>query len=90
MGERGLRVALIGATGAVGGEILQVLHERSFPVAELLAYASEDSAGERVDFQEDEVVVPIGEVDPAVHVGSVRHRTRSNLRVSVRSPERSR
>ena len=45
------RVALIGATGAVGAEILQVLDERRFPLRELLAYASAGSEGEELEFR---------------------------------------
>jgi len=45
------RVALLGATGAVGAEILQVLDERRFPLRELLAYASSDSEGEELEFR---------------------------------------
>lgn len=39
-------VAVVGATGAVGKEIVQVLEERGFPVANLRLFASERSAGE--------------------------------------------
>src|ERR1700736_1960700 len=39
-----MRVAIIGATGVVGGTILRVLEERSVPVDALLAYASRDRA----------------------------------------------
>ncbi len=49
MGERGFRIAVLGATGAVGSEIIDVLEERSFPVAELRAYAS--AGGSEIDFQ---------------------------------------
>jgi len=41
------RVAVVGATGAVGTEMISVLHRREFPVADLLLFASERSA-ERV------------------------------------------
>jgi len=40
-----LRVAIVGATGAVGEELLHILEERRFPVGELLPMASERSAG---------------------------------------------
>jgi aspartate-semialdehyde dehydrogenase len=45
------RLALLGATGAVGAEILQVLEERRVPVRELRAYASPDSEGEELEFR---------------------------------------
>jgi aspartate-semialdehyde dehydrogenase len=47
---RDRRVAVIGATGLVGREILNVLQERQFPVGELLPMASERSAGTKVEF----------------------------------------
>ena len=45
-----MRVAVVGATGAVGREMLRILEERSFPVDELIPLASERSAGSRVRF----------------------------------------
>jgi len=50
-GQRGLRVALIGATGAVGSEILEVLGERRIPITELLPFASFDSEGGEIEFR---------------------------------------
>ncbi|MDK7224063.1 aspartate-semialdehyde dehydrogenase, partial [Proteus mirabilis] len=44
MGE-GWNIALVGATGAVGEAILELLQERDFPIGELTAIASEDSIG---------------------------------------------
>ncbi len=55
-------VAVLGATGAVGQEMLSVLEERSFPVGELRLLASPRSAGKKVMFRGSEVeVVPLGE-----------------------------
>ena len=45
-----LRVAVVGATGLVGHEILELLTEREFPISELHLFASERSAGEEVEF----------------------------------------
>ena len=42
-------VAVAGATGAVGREMIEILGERNFPVSELVPLASERSAGERVE-----------------------------------------
>jgi aspartate-semialdehyde dehydrogenase len=39
------RVAVVGATGVVGTTMLRLLHERSFPASEIVAFASERSAG---------------------------------------------
>jgi aspartate-semialdehyde dehydrogenase len=45
-----MRVAVVGATGAVGTRMLQVLHERSFPADSVRALASERSAGRDLPF----------------------------------------
>ena len=50
-------VAVVGATGLVGGEMLRVLEERRFPMRELKALASPRSAGKRVSCGDREVVV---------------------------------
>jgi aspartate-semialdehyde dehydrogenase len=52
----GYRVAVVGATGNVGREMLQTLSERNFPVDEVVALASQRSAGGDVSFGEDEVL----------------------------------
>ncbi|MCW5770228.1 MAG: aspartate-semialdehyde dehydrogenase [Rhodospirillaceae bacterium] len=46
----GYRVAVAGATGAVGREMLSILAERQFPADEVIPLASERSAGKTVDF----------------------------------------
>jgi len=46
-----MKVAVVGATGLVGGEILKVLEERNFPVTELIPVASERSVGKTVEFK---------------------------------------
>jgi aspartate-semialdehyde dehydrogenase len=48
------RVAVIGATGAVGQELLRVLAERQTPVGELRLFASEESEGIALDFADSE------------------------------------
>ncbi len=50
MAGDGYRVGVLGATGAVGSTILGVLAERDFPAREVVAFASERSAGREVDF----------------------------------------
>ncbi len=45
-----MRVAVVGATGLVGGVMLKVLAERSFPITELIPVASERSVGKKVSF----------------------------------------
>jgi aspartate-semialdehyde dehydrogenase len=49
-----MKVAVVGATGAVGREMARVLEERSFPVDRYLPLASERSAGRRVSFRGEE------------------------------------
>ena len=44
------RVAIVGATGAVGQEFLAVLAQRQFPIGELRLLASARSAGSKIDF----------------------------------------
>ncbi|WP_334128400.1 aspartate-semialdehyde dehydrogenase [Sneathiella sp.] len=46
----GYRVAVVGATGNVGREMLNILHERQFPVTEVIALASKRSVGREVAF----------------------------------------
>ena len=50
-------VAVAGATGAVGREMVEILEERNFPVGELVPLASERSEGERINFGGRSVVV---------------------------------
>ncbi len=50
----GYKIAVVGATGAVGREILTTLSEREFPADDVVALASERSAGTRVSFGEDD------------------------------------
>jgi aspartate-semialdehyde dehydrogenase len=52
----GYRVAVVGATGNVGREMLATLAQREFPVDEVAAVASSRSAGAEVSFGEDEVL----------------------------------
>jgi aspartate-semialdehyde dehydrogenase len=67
MSRRAYRVAVLGATGAVGREMLRVLDERRFPVSELVPLASSRSVGEQVTFGKREVTVRLAE--PAAFEG---------------------
>jgi aspartate-semialdehyde dehydrogenase len=49
------RVGVVGATGAVGTTIVDVLAEREFPVSEVVPFASERSAGKRLEFAGGEI-----------------------------------
>jgi aspartate-semialdehyde dehydrogenase len=52
-----LKLAVVGATGAVGPEVLRVLEQRKFPATEVVAFASARSAGTRVAFAGTELEV---------------------------------
>ena len=53
----GYKVAVVGASGNVGREMLNILHERNFPVSEVVALASQRSAGMPVSFGDDDITV---------------------------------
>lgn len=55
--DKKLNVAVCGATGAVGREMLKTLYERKFPVKKVRAFASERSAGNMVPFGDEELRV---------------------------------
>ena len=57
MTQKKYRVAVVGATGAVGREMLRMLEERRFPVASVRALASERSAGQTLLFQKKKMTV---------------------------------
>ena len=52
-----LTVAIAGATGAVGREMMNVLEEREFPLSSLKLLASKRSAGEKIEFKGSEITV---------------------------------
>jgi len=64
--KEGYRVAVVGATGAVGQTMLEILAGRDFPIAELMLVASSRSAGSVVSFKgKDYVVQDLDRFDPA-------------------------
>jgi aspartate-semialdehyde dehydrogenase len=54
-----MRVAIVGATGAVGRTMLRILEERSFPLEELTLLASERTAGTRLPFRGQDRTVEV-------------------------------
>ncbi|MBD5244949.1 MAG: aspartate-semialdehyde dehydrogenase [Barnesiella sp.] len=52
-----MRVAIVGASGAVGQEFLRVLDEQNFPIDELLLFGSKRSAGRTYNFRGRDIVV---------------------------------
>lgn len=63
----GLRVGILGATGAVGTELLQLLQERSLPLTELRLLASPRSAGQQLPFAGE--TLPVVEVSETAFQG---------------------
>ena len=52
-------VAVLGATGAVGQEMIKILEERNFPVGKLIPLASERSAGKTLKFKGEDVTIAL-------------------------------
>lgn len=57
--SEGYCVAVVGATGAVGSEMIAILEEREFPISKLVPLASERSLGKTVSFKGDEIGVGV-------------------------------
>ena len=55
MSGRSYRVGIVGATGAVGTTLLEVLVERDFPASEIVPFSSERSAGTKLSFNGGEI-----------------------------------
>ncbi len=53
----GLKVSIVGATGNVGREFLDILHKRNFPIEKLFLLASDKSEGKKLKFGEKEIIV---------------------------------
>lgn len=53
----GLRLAIVGATGLVGGEFLKILEQRNFPIDSLQLFASDRSAGKTLLFHDQHIEV---------------------------------
>ena len=54
-----MKVAIVGASGAVGQELLRLLDERKFPLDELVLFGSERSAGRKYSFQGKDIEVKL-------------------------------
>ena len=53
----GVKVAVVGATGAVGMEMIKILEERDFPLEELKLLASKKSQGKSIKFKNKDIIV---------------------------------
>ena len=64
-------IAVAGATGAVGSEIIQILEQRDFPIDNLYLLASSKSKGKKLEFKEKEIIVEdLAEFDfSKAHIG---------------------
>lgn len=60
--RQGRRVGVIGATGVLGSDLIELLEERRFPVSELRPVASERAVGQVVELAGEEVPVQTGDV----------------------------
>ena len=52
-----MKIAIVGASGAVGQELLKLLEERNFPIDELLLFGSSRSAGQPRSFKGKEIII---------------------------------
>ena len=59
MEARGYHVAVVGATGAVGQQMLHTLEQRNFPISKLTLLSSERSAGKKVMFKNEEYTLDL-------------------------------
>ncbi|OIJ09956.1 aspartate-semialdehyde dehydrogenase [Anaerobacillus arseniciselenatis] len=55
--ETGLNVAVVGATGAVGQQMLRTLEQRNFPISKLTLLSSKRSAGKKLTYKGEEIVI---------------------------------
>ena len=87
------RVAIVGATGAVGVEILSCLETRNFPLASLKLLASHRSAGKQVAFRGEMLTVQeltadsFGDVDIALFAANVPEGLKIKAAGGIRSFE---
>ena len=65
MATAGLRIGVIGATGALGAELLEVLSGSAIRVAQIVPVATEKSLGSEVEFQGE--VIPVETQLPSLH-----------------------
>jgi aspartate-semialdehyde dehydrogenase len=63
MDARGYHVAVVGATGAVGQQMLKTLEKRNFPISKLTLLSSERSAGTKITFRNEEHIVQVATPD---------------------------
>ena len=79
-------VAVLGATGAVGREMLKVLEERNFPVGELRLLASARSVGKKITFRGEEIAVAEAN-ETAKRRGDTNNVGKFEAKIIVHMPE---
>ena len=79
------KVAVVGATGNVGREMLDILAERGFPADEVVALASRRSIGTEISFGDKTLKVKV-----ARQLRLLRHRHRADVGRRRRSPRNGR
>lgn len=57
MSTKQLKIGVVGATGMVGTEFIEMLQQRQLPISELRLFASEKSAGRKINFRNQEIDV---------------------------------
>jgi aspartate-semialdehyde dehydrogenase len=67
-------IAILGATGAVGKEMLKILEERNFPINELILLASKRSAGEEVEYNGKKYIIQEATEDSFMIFNAVRDK----------------
>ena len=72
-------VAVLGATGAVGQEMIKILQERNFPVGKLIPLASARSAGKTLQFRGEDVVIREAREDAFQGVDIVRGAAENDI-----------
>ena len=78
------KVAVVGATGNVGRELLKILAERNFPASEVVALASKSSKGKEVSYGDEETLI----VQSLDEYECCKLYPRSGFRPLAQSPKR--
>lgn len=76
-------VAILGATGAVGQEMIKILEEKNFPINELKLLASSRSAGKKVIFMGKELIIEEATKDSFVDMDIVLGAAENNIAIEL-------
>ena len=78
------KVGILGATGAVGEQMRIVLAERKFPISELRLFGSARSAGKVINYEGQDIVVPVSYTHLDVYKRQAFGPCKRSLRVSAK------